>query len=129
QAGESVQPVLGPEGQDLRGSGRLSGGPAERGLERRAGPQRNVTDFRKSNPMPELPDIVVYVECLERRTVGQVLRQIRLFNPFLLRSYDPPLAEAEGRTVRGLRRLGKRIVFELDDELFLILHLMIAGRL
>jgi formamidopyrimidine-DNA glycosylase len=79
--------------------------------------------------MPELPDIVVYLECLQRRVVGQTLERIRLVSPFLLRSVDPPLARAQGRTVRGLRRLGKRIVFELDGELFLVLHLMIAGRL
>jgi len=79
--------------------------------------------------MPELPDIVVYLECLHRRVAGRVLERIRLTSPFLLRSVEPPLASAEGKTVRGLRRLGKRIVFELEDELFLILHLMIAGRL
>jgi len=79
--------------------------------------------------MPELPDIVVYLECLHRRVSGQVLEKIRLTSPFLLRSVEPPLAQAEGKTVRGLRRLGKRIVFELEDEFFLVLHLMIAGRL
>jgi formamidopyrimidine-DNA glycosylase len=79
--------------------------------------------------MPELPDIVVYLECLQRQVAGQTLERIRLVSPFLLRSVDPPLAQAEGRTVRGLRRLGKRIVFELGDQLFLVLHLMIAGRL
>jgi formamidopyrimidine-DNA glycosylase len=79
--------------------------------------------------MPELPDIVVYLECLHRRVVGWTLCKVRLFSPFLLRSVEPPLALAEEKTVRGLRRLGKRIAFELDDELFLVLHLMIAGRL
>jgi formamidopyrimidine-DNA glycosylase len=79
--------------------------------------------------MPELPDLVVYVESLERRVGGEVLERIRLGGPSLLRSVDPPLREVEGRTVRGLRRLGKRIVIELDEALFLILHLMIAGRL
>jgi formamidopyrimidine-DNA glycosylase len=79
--------------------------------------------------MPELPDITIYLECLHPRVVGQTLEQVRLTSPFLLRSVEPPLIEAEGKTVRGLRRLGKRIVFELDDELFLVLHLMIAGRL
>jgi formamidopyrimidine-DNA glycosylase len=79
--------------------------------------------------MPELPDIVVYLECVQRRVAGQTLERIRLVSPFLLRSVDPPLARVEGRTVRGLRRLGKRIVFELDDQLFVVLHLMIAGRL
>jgi formamidopyrimidine-DNA glycosylase len=79
--------------------------------------------------MPELPDVVVYLECLQRRVAGQTLDRVRLSSPFLLRSVEPPLARAEGQTVRGLRRLGKRIVFELGDELFLVLHLMIAGRL
>src|SRR5262249_39234442 len=79
--------------------------------------------------MPELPDVVVYLECLQRRVAGQTLDRVRLSSPFLLRSVDPPLARAGGQTVRGLRRLGKRIVFELGDELFLVLHLMIAGRL
>jgi formamidopyrimidine-DNA glycosylase len=79
--------------------------------------------------MPELPDIVVYLECLHRRVAGQTLERIRLASPFLLRTVEPPPAQAEGRTVRGLRRLGKRIVFELDGGLFVVLHLMIAGRL
>jgi formamidopyrimidine-DNA glycosylase len=79
--------------------------------------------------MPELPDVVVYLECLRPRVVGEVLHKVRLISPFLLRSVEPPLARAEGRTVRGLRRLGKRLVFDLGEELFLVLHLMIAGRL
>ena len=79
--------------------------------------------------MPELPDIVVYLESLNPRVVGRPLLKVRLTSPFLLRSVDLPLSAAEGKTVHGLRRLGKRIVFELDDELFLVLHLMIAGRL
>ena len=79
--------------------------------------------------MPELPDIVIYIECLERRVVGKTLKRVRIANPFLLRSVDPSISEVEVKTVRGLRRLGKRIVFELDDQLFLVLHLMIAGRL
>src|SRR5258708_394197 len=79
--------------------------------------------------MPELPDVVVYLECLQRRVVGQPLDKVRLSSPFLLRSVEPPLSQAEGKTIRGLRRLGKRLVFALDDELFLVLHLMIAGRL
>src|SRR5437660_704633 len=79
--------------------------------------------------MPELPDVVVYLECLHRRVVGQPLEKVRLVSPFLLRSVEPPLTDAAGKTVRGLRRLGKRLVFELDDDLFLVLHLMIAGRL
>lgn len=79
--------------------------------------------------MPELPDIVVYIECLERRVRAQVLQGVRLANPFLLRSVEPPLEEAQGRSVTGLRRLGKRIVFVLEGDLFLVLHLIIAGRL
>ncbi len=79
--------------------------------------------------MPELPDVVVYLECLRPRLVGQPLEKVRLISTFLLRSVEPPLARVVGKTVRGLRRLGKRLVFELDDELFLVLHLMIAGRL
>ena len=78
--------------------------------------------------MPELPDIVVYLECLHRRVVGQPLEKVRLASPFLVRSVERP-ALAEGKQVRGLRRLGKRIVFELDDDLFFVLHLMVAGRL
>jgi formamidopyrimidine-DNA glycosylase len=79
--------------------------------------------------MPELPDIVVYIERLRPRIEGQRLEGIRLSSPFLLRSVDPPISEAVGRKVIGLRRLGKRIVISLDGELFLVLHLMIAGRL
>src|SRR5213596_2736756 len=79
--------------------------------------------------MPELPDVVVYIEALERRIVGARLDRVRLLSPFVLRSVDPPVAAAAGRTVTRLRRLGKRIVIGLDGDLFLILHLMIAGRL
>jgi formamidopyrimidine-DNA glycosylase len=79
--------------------------------------------------MPELPDVVVYIESLDSRLRGQVLGKVRLASPFLVRSYDPPLAAAVGRRVRGFRRLGKRIVFVLEGELYLVLHLMIAGRL
>ena len=79
--------------------------------------------------MPELPDILVYLEALQRRIVGRPLEAVRLGSPFLLRSVDPPLSAVHGRTVTGLRRLGKRIVIDLDGELFLVLHLMIAGRL
>ncbi|HKQ60838.1 MAG TPA: DNA-formamidopyrimidine glycosylase family protein [Candidatus Polarisedimenticolaceae bacterium] len=79
--------------------------------------------------MPELPDIVVYQECLARRVCGIRLERVRLGNPFLVRSVDPPLREAEGRPVVELGRLGKRLVIGLEGELFLVLHLMIAGRL
>lgn len=79
--------------------------------------------------MPELPDITAYLRALEPRVLGQVLLQVRFGNPFLLRTAVPPIREAEGKRVLELRRLGKRIIFQLEDELFLVLHLMIAGRL
>ena len=79
--------------------------------------------------MPELPDIVVYIESLYPRVVGQPLSAVRIRSPFLLRSVTPSIQEAEGKTVCELRRLGKRIVFGLQEELFLVVHLMIAGRL
>jgi len=79
--------------------------------------------------MPELPDVTVYIEALERRIVGETLEGVKLSSPFVLRSFDPPLQAAFGRTVRGLRRIGKRIVMDLGDELFIVVHLMIAGRL
>jgi formamidopyrimidine-DNA glycosylase len=79
--------------------------------------------------MPELPDITIYVEALRRRVLGATLLGIRVFGPSWLRTVEPRLVEAEGRRVRGVRRLGKRIVFELDGDLFVVLHLMIAGRL
>lgn len=79
--------------------------------------------------MPELPDIVAYIEALEARVLDQPIQDIRLSSPFLLRSVDPPLSEAFGKKVTHLRRLGKRIVFGLEDDLFLVIHLMIAGRL
>lgn len=79
--------------------------------------------------MPELPDITVYVEALEARIVGTTLDEVRLKTPFLLRTVEPPLAELIGRRVIGVWRLGKRIVIALDDDLFIVLHLMIAGRL
>ncbi|HVO30835.1 MAG TPA: DNA-formamidopyrimidine glycosylase family protein, partial [bacterium] len=78
--------------------------------------------------MPELPDITVYVEALERRLVGREIRKIRLASPFVVRTFDPKIGAAEGKHVLGFRRLGKRIVFELEDGLFLVVHLMIAGR-
>jgi formamidopyrimidine-DNA glycosylase len=79
--------------------------------------------------MPELPDIEVYLDHLRSRLAGQQLERVRLVSPFLLRSVDPPLSEIIGKPIKGIRRMGKRIVFEFDDELFLVLHLMIAGRL
>jgi formamidopyrimidine-DNA glycosylase len=79
--------------------------------------------------MPELPDIVVYLDCLEPRVKGQALEKVRLASPFLLRTVEPPINAIFGKQVLRLSRLGKRIVFSLGDELFLVLHLMIAGRL
>jgi len=79
--------------------------------------------------MPELPDIAAYISALEPRIVGQPIQHIRLANPFLLRTVQPPLEDAEGRTVRQLRRIGKRIAMGLEGDLWLVLHLMIAGRL
>src|SRR5262245_38048509 len=92
--------------------------------------------------MPELPDVTVYVERLAGLLVGRALRCVRIRSPFLLRTVEPPLSAAEGRTIAGVRRMGKRIVLELraapgvlgdaaatSEPLFLVLHLMIAGRL
>ena len=79
--------------------------------------------------MPELPDILLYLHALTPRVVGHRVERVRLASPFLLRSINPPLSSVEGGTLVALHRLGKRIVFEFEGELFLILHLMIAGRL
>jgi formamidopyrimidine-DNA glycosylase len=79
--------------------------------------------------MPELPDITVYREALERRVAGRVLEAVSVASPFLLRTVEPPLIEAVGRKVLGLERIGKRLVFVLEGDLFLVVHLMIAGRL
>jgi formamidopyrimidine-DNA glycosylase len=78
--------------------------------------------------MPELPDVAIYIERLSALVGGQVLERARLKSPFLVRSFEPPLSAAEGQRVTGFRRIGKRIVFELSDDLFLVFHLMIAGR-
>src|SRR5690606_32111849 len=79
--------------------------------------------------MPELPEIELYLYALRQRILGEPLQKIRLRSPSLLRTWDPPLAAAEGRRVIGLRRVGKRIVWELEGGLFVVLHLMISGRL
>jgi formamidopyrimidine-DNA glycosylase len=79
--------------------------------------------------MPELPDISAYITALEARVLGQRLQRVRLGNVFLLRTVNPPIGEVEGKTVRELRRVGKRIAFGLEGDLWLVLHLMIAGRL
>jgi formamidopyrimidine-DNA glycosylase len=79
--------------------------------------------------VPELPDIVVYIEALERRVVGQTLESVRVRGPFVVRSVDPPIRDAAGRKVMAVRRMGKRITIALEGDLFLVMHLMIAGRL
>ncbi|HEX8253020.1 MAG TPA: DNA-formamidopyrimidine glycosylase family protein [Thermoanaerobaculia bacterium] len=78
--------------------------------------------------MPELPDVAIYLEALEARVLGHTLDKVRLANPFVLRTVDPAPADAAGKRVTSLRRLGKRIVFGLEDDLFIVIHLMIAGR-
>jgi formamidopyrimidine-DNA glycosylase len=79
--------------------------------------------------MPELPDVTVYLEALSARVKGRKLLGVRLSSPFVLRTFDPPLSAAAGKKVLGLRRVGKRLVLELEGDLFLVIHLMIAGRL
>jgi formamidopyrimidine-DNA glycosylase len=79
--------------------------------------------------MPELPDVAAYCVALESRVVGRRLESVRLASPFLLRSFEPPIREAQGKRVLGISRVGKRIVFALEGDLFLVLHLMITGRL
>ena len=79
--------------------------------------------------MPELPDIAAYLEALEARILGQAIQKVRLASPFLLRTVQPPVTSAEGRRVRELRRIGKRIAMGFDQDYWLVLHLMIAGRL
>jgi formamidopyrimidine-DNA glycosylase len=78
--------------------------------------------------MPELPDLTVYLDFLRNTVVGRTLEHVRLASPFVLRTADPPLRDVDGKRVLGVRRLGKRLIQELDDELYLIVHLMIAGR-
>ena len=79
--------------------------------------------------MPELPDIVVYIEALKKRILGQTLESVRIASPFLLRTVTPPISSAEGQRVRELRRIGKRIAIGMENDVWLVLHLMIAGRL
>ena len=79
--------------------------------------------------MPELPDVELYRSALTARVSGEPIEAVRIGNPFVVRTYDPPIAAVTGRAVRAIRRLGKRLVFELDGSLFLVVHLMIAGRL
>ncbi len=79
--------------------------------------------------MPELPDVAAYLDAIDRHLVGHTIEAVEVRGMAVLRSFDPPISEIEGRRVAGTRRLGKRIVLELDDDLFLVIHLMIAGRL
>ncbi len=79
--------------------------------------------------MPEYPDVTVYIESLEKRIIDEILENVRLASPFLLRSVDPPISAVKGKKVTALRRIGKRIVIAFEEELFLVIHLMIAGRL
>jgi formamidopyrimidine-DNA glycosylase len=79
--------------------------------------------------MPELPDITVYIESLEARILGRVMTGVRVVNPFVLRSVEPPISRLAGARITGFRRMGKRIVIGFEDDLFLVIHLMIAGRL
>jgi formamidopyrimidine-DNA glycosylase len=79
--------------------------------------------------MPELPDVTLYIEALSARVLGQPLERLRIGNPFIVRTIEPPPAALAGRRITGFRRIGKRIVFEFEGDLFLVLHLMIAGRL
>ena len=78
--------------------------------------------------MPELPDVLIYIEALERRIVGQTLQRVRLANPFVLRTVEPTISDVSGKKVVAVRRAGKRIMLALDGELFIVIHLMIAGR-
>ncbi|MGA2549124.1 MAG: DNA-formamidopyrimidine glycosylase family protein [Burkholderiaceae bacterium] len=79
--------------------------------------------------MPELPDLTLYLEALQKRLIGQRLKRVQILSPFLLRTAVPPIQSAEARVVRNVRRIGKRIAIGLDDDLWLVFHLMIAGRL
>src|SRR5215510_14591834 len=90
-----------------------------------AGPPRT----RAAIAVPELPDVSVYIEALSERIVGRRLDRVLLRSPFVLRSVDPPIESVHGAAVRSIRRVGRRIVLAFDHELFLVIHLMIAGRL
>ena len=79
--------------------------------------------------MPELPEVAIYIEALERRILGSELERARVRSASVLKTYDPPISAAEGKRVQGLRRMGKRIVWELEGKLFLVFHLMLTGRL
>jgi hypothetical protein len=123
-------------GRDLGGDDELAGAQAGLQLARCAALDRHGKTILASGfvPlserfMPELPDLSAYIDSLERRVVGRKLLALRVANPFLLRTAVPPISSVEGKKVVGLRRVGKRIVFAFEGDLFLVLHLMIAGRL
>src|SRR5512138_3339488 len=78
--------------------------------------------------MPELPDVTVYVECTAAKVIGRTIERVRIASPFVVRSVDPPVREVEGKTVHDVRRIGKRIAIGLDHDLWIVIHLMIAGR-
>ena len=78
--------------------------------------------------MPELPDVTVYVELIAAKTKGRVIERARIASPFVVRSVDPPIRDVEGKAVRDVRRIGKRIAIGLEDDLWIVIHLMIAGR-
>ena len=78
--------------------------------------------------MPELPDVAVYVELIAAKTGGRNIEHVRVTSPFVVRSVDPPIKDVEGKAVRDVRRIGKRIAIRLDDDLWIVIHLMIAGR-
>src|SRR5262249_7042408 len=79
--------------------------------------------------MPELPDVELYVAALQRHVAGRTIRRVRAASPFFVRTFDPPIAALEGRTVQSVTRMGKRLVWEFDEHLYLVVHLMIAGRM
>jgi formamidopyrimidine-DNA glycosylase len=110
-----LSPVAKSKGRTFRGASHLAGALCD--------------DFSSKDPMPELPDITVYIEALEKRVLGQTLEVVRIASPFLLRTVTPPISSAERQRVRELRRVGKRIAIGLENEIWLVLHLMIAGRL
>ena len=78
--------------------------------------------------MPELPDIELYLHALRPRLIGHTLERVRIASPFLLRTFDPPLRDIEGLSIRAVSRIGKRIVWHLESDVFVVIHLMIAGR-
>lgn len=87
-----------------------------------------MCDHRARTILPELPDLTVYLDFLQATIVGQTLERVRIASPFVLRTAEPPLSAFENKRVLGLRRMGKRLILELEDELFIVIHLMIAGR-